>query len=61
MHANFNGSVHAEHHGMSPFKQCTGEKPDFQRYPMLPFESIVMAHIPVNQQSAGSGLISLIV
>ena len=53
MHSNFNCSAHAAH-GMSPFKQWTGEKPDLQKYPMLPFGSIIMAHIPVSQQSAGS-------
>ena len=46
MHANFNGSIHAEHHGMSPFEPWTDEKPDIQKYLMfpLPFESIAMAH-----------------
>ncbi len=53
MHANCNGSVHAEHHGMSLLEQWAGEKPDLQRYPILPFGTIMMAHIPVSQQSAG--------
>ena len=54
MHANFNDSVHADAHGMSPFKQRTGEKPDLQRYPMFRFGSVAMVHIPVSRQSAGS-------
>ena len=32
----------------------TGEKPDRQRYPMIPFGSIVMAHITVSQHSSVS-------
>ena len=36
MHANFIGSVHDDAHGMSPFEHWAGEKPNLQRYPMLP-------------------------
>ena len=54
MHANFSGSVHDEHHRMSPFELWTGERPDLRRYPMLPYGTIVMAYTPVLQQSAGS-------
>jgi len=52
MHSNFNGSIHNT--GISPFELWYGEKPDLNKYPMLPFGSIVMAHIPVSQQTAGS-------
>ena len=54
MPANFNDRAHDGHHGTSPFEQWTCENPDLQRYPVLPFGSIVMTHMPVSQQSAGS-------
>ena len=52
LHCNFNGSIHNT--GISPFELWYGEKPDLIKYPMLPFGSIVMAHIPISQQTAGS-------
>ena len=53
MHANFNGSIHDDP-PISPFEQWHSEKPDLEKYPMLPFGSIVMAHIPLKLQSVGS-------
>ena len=47
IHARFNGNIHDEPHGMSTYKQWSGEKPDLQKYPILTFGSIVMAHVPL--------------
>ena len=52
MQHNFIGSIHAEP-PISPYEQWYNEKPDLQKYPMLPFGSIVMAHIPLAKQAVG--------
>ena len=49
---NFNGSIHDN--GISPYEKWFNRKPDMLKFPMLPFGSIVMAHIPLALQSAGS-------
>ena len=50
--ANLMGSVHGS--TACPYELWTGEKPDLLTLPMIPFGSIVMAHVPVKQQSIGS-------
>ena len=55
IHANFNGSMHADHHGMSPFEQWSGENPDLQRYPMLLFGTILMSTL--EQRDLGTDVI----
>ena len=49
----FIGSVHADS-PMSPYEQWYSEKPDLEKYPMLPFDTIIMAHIPICKQSVGT-------
>ena len=39
---------------MSPNEQWYGIKPDLEKYPMLPFGAIAMAHIPLFKQSVGT-------
>jgi hypothetical protein len=52
MQHNFIGSIHAEP-PISPYEQWYNEKPDLNKYPMLPFGAIVMAHIPLSKQAVG--------
>ena len=51
--SNFMGSVHSNQR--SPHELWTGEKPDLNKSPLIPFGSIVMAHIPLALQNVESG------
>ena len=50
--ANLMGSVHGP--TQSPYELWTGQKPDLDKFPMIPFGSVVMAHVPLKQQEVGS-------
>ena len=56
--SNITGSVHDDP-PISPHELWFGEKPDALKLPRLPFGSIVMAHIPVAQQTTASGRATL--
>ena len=49
----FIGSIHNVP-PISPYEQWYDEKPDLEKYPMLPFGAIVMAHIPLTKQAVGT-------
>ena len=49
MKANMMGSVHGPKE--SPYQLWTGRKPDLLKLPMIPFGSVVMAHVPLDQQT----------
>ena len=49
--ANLIGSFHG--FTACPYKLWTGEEPDLLTLPMIPFGSVVMAHVPSTQQSIG--------
>ena len=48
MKHNMCGSIHGP--DSTPYELCHGHKPDLLTMPMLPFGSIVMAHVPLKQQ-----------
>ena len=50
--ANLMGSVHGP--STCPYELWTGKKPDLLTLPMIPFGSVVMAHVPLTQQAVGS-------
>ena len=47
MKANFMGSLHGPKE--CPYELWTGKHPDILKLPMIPFGSVVMAHIPLDQ------------
>ena len=49
MKANMMGSVHGP--SKCPHELWTGHKPDLLKLPMIPFGSVVMAHVPLDQQT----------
>ena len=49
MKANLMGSVHGP--TQSPYELWTGKHPDVLKLPMIPFGSVVMAHVPLDQQT----------
>ena len=49
MKANFMGSLHGPKE--CPYQLWTGKTPDLIKLPMIPFGSVVMAHVPVAQQT----------
>ena len=49
MKANFMGSVHGPM--QCPYQLWTGKHPDALKLPMIPFGSVVMAHVPLDQQT----------
>ena len=53
MKANFMGSVHGP--PQCPYELWTGKHPDLIKLPMIPFGSVVMAHVPVDQQTVETG------
>ena len=50
MKANLMGSLHGPM--QSPYELWTGKHPDVLKLPMVPFGSVVMAHIPLDQQTS---------
>ena len=48
MKHNMCGSIHGP--DFTPFELWHGHKPDLLTMPMIPFGSIVMAHVPLKQQ-----------
>ena len=53
MKCNMIGSVHGP--TACPYELWHGRKPDLLKLPMIPFGSVVMAHIPVAQQTVETG------
>ena len=53
MKSNMMGSVHGS--TSCPYELWYGVKPDLVHFPMVPFGSVVMAHIPVDQQTVETG------
>ena len=49
MKANMMGSVHGP--TVCPYELWHGRKPDLLKLPMIPFGSVVMAHVPLDQQT----------
>ena len=49
MKANMMGSVHGP--TACPYELWHGRKPDLLKLPMIPFGSVVMAHVPLDQQT----------
>ena len=49
MKSNMMGSVHGPKE--SPYELWTGKHPDALKLPMIPFGSVVMAHVPLDQQT----------
>ena len=49
MMANYMDSVHGP--AQCPYELRTGKKPDLLKIPVIPFDSVVMAHIPLDQQT----------
>ena len=49
MKSNMMGSVHGPKE--SPYELWTGKHPDLLKLPMIPFGSVVMAHVPLDQQT----------
>ena len=49
MKANFMGSLHGPKE--CPYELWTGKHPDLIKLPMIPFGSVVMAHVPKDLQT----------